>query len=187
MEFKLFVSNVPYNCSEEEFKNLMVSNDGLKDAKLVMRANTQINKGFGFVTALSQEKAEFYINESNVIINGRKLKFVKYANQLKFYKLHVMNIPEGMTEQEIYDIFSKFGSVDSVKRDFNRTLQKYTGTAVVVYNNYEDFNTVLTMKEIVVSDKVNVTVTKRHINRRKFINRVIEHKPVGKLHIQRRN
>lgn len=173
MEFKLFVSNVPYNCTEEEFKTFMLTLDGVKDVKLVQRPNVPFNKGFGFVTVSSKEFHDSLMANENVIFNGRKLKFTEYVNQQKFYKLHVMNVPEETTEQVLFETFSKFGSVDSVKKDFNFALKKFKGTAVVVYNNYEDFNTVLTMKDVPLTETVMLSVTKRRLPfRRQFRNYV---------------
>lgn len=163
MEFKLFVSNVPYNCTEEEFKTFMLTLEGVKDVKLIPRLNVPFNKGFGFVTVSSKEVHDSFMTNDNVIFNGRKLKFTEYVNQQKFYKLHVMNVPEAATEQELFNTFSKFGSVDSVKKDFNYALKKFKGTAVVVYNNYEDFNTVLTMKDVPLTETVILTVMKRRL------------------------
>ena len=163
MEFKLFVSNVPYNCTEEEFRTFMLTFDGVKDVKLIVRQNTTINKGFGFVTVTTMEVHDGFMENETVIFNGRKLKFSEYVNQQKYYKIHVMNVPETVTEQNLFDTFSKFGSVDNVKKDYNVVLKRFKGTAVVVYNNYEDFNTVLTMKDVPFSDTVTFAVTKRRL------------------------
>jgi len=163
-EFKLFVSNVPYNCTEEEFRNFMMalSPSSLKDVRLVKKSTSEVNQGFGFVTLLTQESMEAF-KKQEVIFNGRKLQMSDYVNQQKFYKIHVMNVPEALTEQMLFDMFSQFGKVDSVKRDFNFVTKVFKGTAMVVFTNYEDFNTVLTKRELVFSDDVKVTVTKRRL------------------------
>lgn len=189
MEFKLFVSNVPYNCTEEEFKTFMLTLEGVKDVKLVPRLNVPFNKGFGFVTVLSKEVHDSFMTNDNVIFNGRKLKFTEYVNQQKFYKLHVMNVPEATTEQELFNTFSKFGSVDSVKKDFNYILKKFKGTAVVVYNNYEDFNTVLTMKDVPLTETVILTVMKRRLPFKRQIRSFVPNAPQvprRKLSIQKK-
>lgn len=159
MEFKLFVSNIPYNCTEEEFKTFLLTLDDVKSVKLVQKPNVPFNKGFGFVTVSSKEIHDSLIANDKVIFNGRKLKFTEYVNQKKFYKLHVMNVPELATEHDLFATFSKFGSVDSVKKDY----VQFKGTAVVVYNNYEDFNTVLKMKYIPFTEAIMLTVTKRRL------------------------
>ena len=166
-EFKLFVSNVPYNCTEEEFKTFMLTLEGVTSARLVQKPNTGINRGYGFVTVSTPEKQAFLLKNDNVIFNGRKLKMTEYVNQQKFYKLHVMNVPETVTDQTLYEMFSKFGTVDNVKRDFNVATRTFKGTALVVFTNYEDFNKVLTQKELEFSDGVKLTVTKRRLPFRK--------------------
>lgn len=178
-EFKLFVSNVPYNCTEEEFQNFIVttSQTGVKEARLVKKLNGEINKGYGFVTLLSRESMEKFKSEE-VIFNGRKLKFTDYVNQQKFYKLHVMNVPATLSEQSLYQMFSQYGKVDNVKRDVNFVTKEYKGTAMVVFTNYEDFNKVLTQKELVFSDDVKLIVTKRRLPNRRTVRK-------APLHIRR--
>ena len=163
-EFKLFVSNVPYNCTEEEFVKfiLALSPSSIKDARLVKKTNSPVNQGYGFVTLLTQESVD-WLKKQEVILNGRKLNMTDYANQHKFYKLHVMNVPETLTEQTLFEMFSQFGKVDNVKKDYNFTTKVFKGTAMVVFTNYEDFNSVLTKKELVFPDDVKLTVTKRRL------------------------
>ncbi len=173
--FKLFVSNVPYNCTEDEFKNYMLTLDGITSVRLVQRQTLvqkqteETNKGFGFITVATQEIHDNFLKNDQIVFNGRKLKFIEYVNQQKFYKLHVTNVPENVSEQNLFDLFSKFGTVDSVKKDFNFTSKEFKGTALVVYTNYEDFNKVLTMQNIQYVDNITFTVTKRRMPfRRQF-------------------
>jgi RNA recognition motif-containing protein len=165
-EFKLFVSNVPYNCSDEEFKNFMLTLNGVSNARLVKKPNSTVNKGFGFVSFTDQEKMKT-TKEEEVIFNGRKLKFTDYSNQQKFYKIHVMNVPVSMSEQTLFNYFTRFGKVDNVKKDFNMTTKEYKESAMVVFTNYEDFNNVLTTREFEFDNDVKFTVTKRRFPTRK--------------------
>lgn len=157
MEFKLFVSNVPYDCTEADFKTFMMTFDGVKDVKLISGKQTNpTNKGYGFVTVANKDVHDGFMSNENVVYGGRKLKFIDYVNQQKYYKLHVMNIPDTVTEENLFTTFAKYGKVDSAKKDYNFVTKQYKGTAVVVYDNYADFNTVLTMKNVpytVASDK----------------------------------
>lgn len=186
-EIKLFVSNVPYNCTYEEFKTFMMTNTNVKSVKLIVNDHTGVNKGFGFVSVVTQEAKNELIASDDVVMNGRKLKFTEYTNQHKFYKLHVSNVPDEVNEQQLYDVFSKFGTVDNVKKDMNFVTKKYRGTAVVVYNNYEDFNTVLTMKNVPFSETVVFAVTKRRLGNRQIFNHSQQFtQDKKKLNIQRK-
>lgn len=168
MEFKLFVSNIPFQCTEKEFAELMTKKEGISNVKLVCRG-TGNSKGYGFVSANTEALRDSLINNKDIVINGRTLRFESYVNQHKFYKIHAANIPDNVNEQQVYDVFSKFGKVDSVKKDYSIHDKCYKGTAVVVYDNYEDFNTVLSMHEVKFDDTTNIAVSKRRTHRPQFM------------------
>lgn len=161
IEYKLFVKNIPFNCAEDEIVTFMKNIKGVKDVsiKFVTFNGRIVNKGFGIITFDSQETCEATKNDTYVYA-GRTLKFKDYVNQNKSYNIHVMNVLEEMKEQEIFDVFSKFGKVDSVRKDINSYTGKFKGTAVVTMTNYEDFSKVLSEKSISIGEH-NVDVVKR--------------------------
>ena len=168
MEFKLFIRNIPYNIDEKEFKIEMEKIDGMIDCNLVTKVGRPINKGYGFISVNSEEKQNELITTNNIVIRGRILRFTKYINQQKYYKLHVMNVPIEISEQDLLNFFSKFGQVDSVKRDFNVAQQQYRTTVVVVYDNYEDFKTVLELKTVKYDGQTTFDIVKRRTFKKRF-------------------
>lgn len=180
MEFKLFVRNIPFRYTEKEFLEIMKRIEGVKEVQLITR-KTGIGKGYGFVTFTSDAYKNAILNNNNgIVIDGRTLKFEPYENQHKFYKLHVTNVPEDVTSQLIFDFFSKFGKIDSVKRDFDVSKNRYKGSAVVVVDNYEDFHSILQMGEIKYNDGVTFGITKRRTNRR-----FMQFQPVRRQYVPR--
>lgn len=168
MEFKLFVRNIPYNIDEKEFKSEMQKVEGMVECNLVTKVGRPINNGYGFISVNSEEKQNELIVTNNIVIRGRILRFAKYINQQKYYKLHVMNIPLTISEQELLNFFSKFGQVDSVKRDFNVVQQQYRTTAVVVYDNYEDFKSVLELRTVKYDGQTTFDIVKRRTFKKRF-------------------
>ena len=96
MEFKLFVSNVPYNCTEEEFRTFMLTFDGVKDVKLIVRQNTTINKGFGFVTVTTMEVHDGFMENETVIFNFPPVNPTSDQNSLIFITTNERNFRRKM-------------------------------------------------------------------------------------------
>ena len=167
-EFKTFVRNIPYDCNEEEFRNFMGTQDttgSIVNVRLVVsnqNAETPRNKGYGFVTFNNEEVRNNFVANEQILFNGRRLKFVEYVNQQKYYKLHVGNIPETLSIHDLTNIFSKYGVLYSVKKDYNFKTKTFRGTAEVVYTNYEDFNKVIAMQEIPFVEGIAFSVAKRY-------------------------
>ena len=165
MEFRLFVSNVPYHATDEEFKTEMKKLEGVVDAHVVKKPSQLTNRGYGFMTVATKEDITKFISKRDVMFQGRVLKFTEYVNQHKLYRLHVSGLTDEITEPILLSIFSNYGSVENVKRDPGRT------TALVIYNNHDEFKKVLDMGTIkYCKDKTtcNLTVEKRRAPMRRY-------------------
>lgn len=157
---QLFVSNIPYTCTVEEFDKQIKNFVANATTRLIMKPDGQSNKGFGFVTT---DIGESLIDTStSIVIDGRRLKFTPYVNQQKFYKLHISNIPSGVKEQELFEVFSTYGKLDNVKIDIDFKTKQSRGTACVVYTNYEDFSKVLQLGEITIGSS-QIKIVKRRL------------------------
>lgn len=171
MEYKLFVKNVPYNCTDAEFDEFVKSKYSVNGTMLIHRKNFDgslnlvANRGYGVVTAPTQEMQEKIISD-DIVFFGRKLICSKYENKQKNYNLHVFGIPNDVSEKELFDTFSKFGDVSFVKKDFDVIAHKYKGSAIVSYDNDESFNNVLCMHTVPIRDTILVSVVKRFTHKR---------------------
>lgn len=183
---QLFVSNIPYDCTEETFEQAFNKEYEITSRRLVRNPRTKQIRGTGFISTNNETAYNGLLNgEIPIVINGRRLKFSEYVNQKKFYKLHVRNIPKDTTNQNLFLFFQQFGALDSVKIDINYKTKESKGTATVVYNNYDDFNKVLTMKTVKFSDTVNLEVQKRRLPRRQQV--ILSHQVQrSKLTIERK-
>jgi RNA recognition motif-containing protein len=71
---KLYVGNVPFGVSEEEFKNLF-SGYTCDEIVLIKNKFSGRSKGFGFVTISDEETAKKFVSEFNgKDVQGRALK-----------------------------------------------------------------------------------------------------------------
>lgn len=181
-ECKVFVKNIPYDCTEEEFRNVFSTYGEITDVKLIKRYDGH-NNGCGFVTYATKESKNDLLSNNNVVMCGRHLVISNYENQRKGYNLNVSNVPENLTNEDIYHCFAKFGSVVAVMKDYENSdpKQKFNGSASVMINNYDDFNNILSMKVIKYSDDVTFTVTKRTRRQGKLFGlRFITNTPIKK-------
>lgn len=167
---QLFVSNIPYTCTVEEFEKQIKNFVANATTRLVMKSDGQSNKGFGFVTIPDEHieigKSLIDASGSGVVVDGRRLKFTPYVNQQKFYKLHISNLPSEIKEKELFDVFSTYGKLDNVKIDIDFKTKQSRGTACVVYTNYEDFSKVLQLGEVTIGSS-QVKIVKRRLFKRK--------------------
>jgi len=71
---KLYVGNLPFSVSEEEFRNLF-SQYTTEEVVLIINKFSGRSKGFGFVTIADEEMAKKFISEFNgKDVQGRPLK-----------------------------------------------------------------------------------------------------------------
>lgn len=156
-DLTLFVSNIPFDLTADNIHERL-NNFNIKNIRLIMK-DPKISKGFGYITLTNQTDYENLL-KSTTVINGRRLKFSPYQSKQKYYKVFILNVPDAMTEQQIYDEFSKFGSVDTVVK-FNLS-SRLKGIASVTYDNFNDFNKVISMKEIKLDENTTLNVSDRY-------------------------
>ena len=74
MSKKLFVGNIDWNASEDDFKNHFAALGEVEEAIIITDKFTNRSKGFGFVTYTNDEDADKAIAELNgQDFNGRSL------------------------------------------------------------------------------------------------------------------
>lgn len=76
-EYKIFVGNVPYQCTQEEFEKCFETVDGYLHAELIMTPQN-ISRGFGFITVKTYYNAEKLKLRDDIIFKGRVLRFTQY-------------------------------------------------------------------------------------------------------------
>jgi RNA recognition motif-containing protein len=59
---KIFVGNVPFDCTNDEFKEPFKNIEGCTLAELVNRSNNSNTRGFGFLTFENSEYANNFLN-----------------------------------------------------------------------------------------------------------------------------
>lgn len=114
---KLFVGNVPYQCTKEEFIKCFEHIDGFVDADIIVKHNSMTSRGFGFVTFKTKKDADNALKNNNVMFKERELRLSEYNFETKKHQfvkpsaIFIKNISEKTSRADIYNTFSTFGKV----------------------------------------------------------------------------
>lgn len=75
---KIFVGNVPFQCTSKEFNDCFRFLDGFIRAEIIYKSKSEISRGFGFVLFDSTEHARQLIGKTDIICKDRVLRFTEY-------------------------------------------------------------------------------------------------------------
>jgi RNA recognition motif-containing protein len=79
---KIFVGNVPFQCTPEEFQNCFEKMNGFMSADIIRRYKSKLSRGFGFVIFADKDSADGLMNKT-VFLRERKLRFSPYSFEYK--------------------------------------------------------------------------------------------------------
>lgn len=104
---KIFVGNVPFDCSQKLFTDTFKGIEGFVRGDIVTRPRSDICRGFGFVTINSIENAEKLKKRKDLYIKSRQLRFTNYIvnDNHKSKYIFVDNIPDGKKRSYLKDTF----------------------------------------------------------------------------------
>ena len=123
---KIFVGNVPFDCTQKQFEETFVDVPGFVKGDIVTKPRSTVCRGFGFVTIDNKDNSsnsEDLKNREDIFIRKRQLRFTKYNLNDKKYK-GVENYKE------------KYLFVDGLPKDSNREYLKQTFKAYQICKHY---------------------------------------------------
>jgi len=109
---KLFVGNVPFKCTLDEFREVFQDLDGFKNAELIQRGKSNLTRGFGVVEFNSADYLDDHCDREYEL-KGRTLRVTRYQPQEKeqrSYKIFLRGVA-GLTEQDLENAFGLDASV----------------------------------------------------------------------------
>jgi len=159
-EYKLFIGNVPFECTDSEFKNIFKKINGYVNAELIAGIS---NRGFGFVTVENLEALENIIIENNLYIKDRKLRITRYnsnnnSNKKNLY-IRLQNIPKELTIQDIKSEFENFTQIGKCFIDTDRETGEQKTTGIVEILEESMYQSLLNLEELLIND-FPITMTK---------------------------
>ncbi len=174
---KIFVGNVPFQCTQEEFEECFNKMEGFIKADIVWRPGTNISRGFGFVTFDSPKHAKILIGNEDVKFKDRILRFTEYtfsnyctnesssdselfSNQKKTPGsskiqiknfLIVRNLKDNTTREDIYNLFRKYGEIGRyfIMSDQDTGSSKSSAIVEIIDDTLFDF--LIKQKELVIN------------------------------------
>jgi len=114
---KVFVGNVPFNCTQEDFEKSFNSVKGFIKGEIVTKQHSNICRGFGFITLNTSNNVEELKNRDDLFINHRQLRFTEYTNgpikpkskeNDKNKYIYVNGIPDGNNREYLEKVFSNY-------------------------------------------------------------------------------
>jgi len=159
-ELRVFVGNVPFQCTTEEFTEFFKNTPGFVNATVVKRFNSDMSRGFGYVTLDNNENLNSLLSKETLEFKDRTLRLSKYNRETKKpvprnNLVFVRNVPENTSEQEVSSLFSNnFGNVVKCSLNVDRKTGKTLGSCVVEFSNKESCTKALSEKEVDLNGSV---------------------------------
>ncbi|XP_028146092.1 sex-lethal homolog isoform X2 [Diabrotica virgifera virgifera] len=112
---KLIINYIPQYATEGELTQIFSTVGKLEDVKIMRDFKTGYSFGFGFVKYSTEEeaaKAIAVLNGYNLMNKRLKVSYSRPPGTgMKDSNLYITNLPKNITEQEIDNIFRKFGEI----------------------------------------------------------------------------
>ena len=153
---KIFVGNVPFICSADEFKDCFKNMEGYIDAQIINRHNSEFSRGFGFVTFNNIINAQNAI-KNDIICKDRLLRFTDYNFENKITNknyLFIRNIPKNMKREELANIFKTYGEVGACFIATNVRTGESKGNGVVEIIDDINFEELLNKKFVEYNNNI---------------------------------
>ena len=117
---KVFVGNVPYQCTREEFQDCFKDMEGFINADIIRRYKSKLTRGFGFVVFETKEQSATIMKNDTIELKDRFLRFSEYSfdkteqtKEGKVYQVFVNNLKAETTEKQFNEALSHYGNLSS--------------------------------------------------------------------------
>lgn len=166
-EYKLFVGNVPYDCTEKEFSECFKDIEGFKKADLIINKTTNISRGFGFITIQNKKLSEAIKNKS-IIFKNRELRFSEYQNnitKIKYNKnyAYISNIPKGNNREWLKNCFKDYEPIGRYLIIMDRDTGEYKTSGIIEILDSIKYKNLLSKKFITVENNIDLKIAKYKI------------------------
>lgn len=111
----LIVNYLPQNMTQDEMRDFFASIGAVESCRLMRDKVGGFSLGYGFVNYFRAEDAESAINRLNGLRLQNKTVKVSYArpscDAIKGANLYISRLPNNMTQEELYKMFSPYGKI----------------------------------------------------------------------------
>lgn len=138
----VFVSNLDFTATEDDIRQAI---QGVSSIRFARKAHTdETHRGFAYIVMEDEEKAKKALENDKVLVKNRPMFIAqndpekrhgfKFSTGLEKSKIFVRNVHFQSTDDELLELFSKFGTVKSVRRVIHRD-GKPKGVAFVDFDS----------------------------------------------------
>ena len=132
LEKKVFVGNISYHTIQSELEHTLEHLEGYVKCDLAMKYNSNLCRGFGFITFVSNECVSHFLNsDPTIILKNRKLRFCEYTTMTDKNLLFIKNLPSDLSSVELKTIFQNYGKIGICFINTNNLTGKSKQTGVV--------------------------------------------------------
>ncbi|XP_073059135.1 28 kDa ribonucleoprotein, chloroplastic-like [Primulina eburnea] len=151
-EAKVFVGNLPYDVDSEKLAQIFEQSGVVEISEVIYNRDTDQSRGFGFVTMSTVEEAKKAVEMFHRYeINGRLLTVYKAAPKGSqperlprvfepTYRIYAGNLPWGLDDERLEEIFSEHGKVISARVVSDRETRRSRGFGFVVMSSESEMN-----------------------------------------------
>lgn len=162
---KVFVGNVPFQCTKIEFIDCFKNMKGFITADIKRRHKSKLSRGFGFVVFDSKENANSLLTKTNIMLKNRTLRFSpysldKYKSDIT-YSVFIDNLKEDETEENLIEIMEQFGTVINCKIYKFQNINKKK-CATITYKKFNSYYKSLNDKIIYNNEFLSVKPYKKN-------------------------
>jgi RNA recognition motif-containing protein len=165
---KIFVGNVPYNCTLAEFVACFDQHTGYRECDVIKKVDSDKTRGFGFVIVETIDDMTNLLNQ-HIILQNRKLRLDRYTqqNDNDVLKGFVRNIPYDTTPDELKKCFRVFGPIINCTVSQNMDISNKITTGIIEFEKKQSLSDVLDAKKIILNKNNKKTTLQIYPFRRK--------------------
>jgi hypothetical protein len=152
-ECKIFVGNVPYQCTQEEFARCFQNIKGFIKAEIMTVYKTNMSRGFGFVTMRTLHDAENLKQRYDILFKGRVLRFTSYQNENAKPVTETLNnhvfidgIPEGKNRDWLRNYFNSYEPIGRCFITMNHKNGELKNNGVIEIIDDDKYKSILAIK-----------------------------------------
>ena len=113
---KIFVGNVPYQCTQEDFDECFEKIKGFVRGEIITTQKTKMSRGFGFVIMNSTESANELKKRTDITLKNRILRFTCYSSMSDSTRLSML----GDHTHQLHVQHHNYIKIDGIPYDKNR-------------------------------------------------------------------
>ena len=164
----VLVRNLPKEMDQKGLSDLFSKYCTIKSCKLEVFQDGE-SRCFGYVQYDQQDAAEKAIKDLNSSMqNGKKIEVQQHVKKEdrqeqgeKFTNLFVQNLPTNYNDNDLKELFGKFGKIDSASVNI-----KKNGTGFVSFKSHEHANAALEATNMKTKVNGQAVLVSQHIQRR---------------------